>query len=146
MGRSLRTTLSADRGTTQWLATAASGALLVAVVASLPAFAGEPDAAPQEAVSTVVDAGADGGVEAILGEPLEDEVVGGFVEDAATDFGGVIGEPLEDEVLDQSATDYEGVIDKPLEDEALGGVVEDAATDYEGVIGEPLEDEVPTEG
>jgi len=126
MGRSLRTTLSADRGTTQWLATAASGALLVAVVASLPAFAGEPDAAPQEAVSTVVDAGADGGVEAILGQPLEDEVVGGVVEDAATDFEGVIGEPLEDE--------------------ALGGVVEDAATDYEGVIGEPLEDETLSEG
>jgi hypothetical protein len=98
MGRSLRSTFSADHGTTRWLATAASGALLVAVIASLPALADEPAPAPPEAITTVVDARGDAGVEAILGEPLEDEVVDAVVEDAAGGYEGVIGEPLEDEI------------------------------------------------
>ena len=116
MGTSLRTTFSADRGTTHWLATAASGALLMALVATLPALADEPTPAEQEAVTQVVEQEPD----AILGEPLEDEV-GASDRVRSASFEGVIGEPLEDEVVDgaleQSATDYEGIIGEPLEDE-----------------------------
>ena len=78
MGTSLRTTFSADRGTTHWVATAASGALLMALVATLPAVADEPTPAEQE--------------------PLEDEAVDGTLDQSATDYEGVIGEPLEDEI------------------------------------------------
>ena len=113
MGTSLRTVFSADRGTTHWLAAAASGALLMAVVASLPALADEPAPVEQEAISQVLEQEP----EAILGEPLEDEVVDSALDQSATDYEGVIGEPLEDVAVDQSSASFEGVIGEPLEDE-----------------------------
>jgi hypothetical protein len=118
MGRWSRRTFAAERGRTQWLVTAASGALLVAAIASLPALAGEPDAAPEQVVSTSVESGAG----YILGEPLEDVAGQDGLSSAASDYEGVIGEPIEDEVVDASLDaangDYEGIIGEPLEDVA----------------------------
>ena len=141
MGTSLRTTFSADRGTTHWLATAASGALLMALAATLPALANEPAPAEQEADTQVVDQEP----EAILGEPLEGEVVDGALDQSATDYQGVIGEPLEDVAVDQSSASFEGVIGEALEDEVVDGALDQSATDYEGIIGEPVEDEIPAD-
>ncbi len=118
MGTSLRTTFSAESGTTRWVTTAVAGAALMALAATLPALADEPVPAEQDAVVQVVEQEP----EAILGEPLEDEVLDGALDQSGSDFEGVIGEPLEDEVLDgaldQSGSDFEGVIGEPLEDEA----------------------------
>ena len=122
MGRWSRRTFAAERGTTQWLATAASGAVLMAAIASLPAFAGDPDAAPEQVVSTSVESGTD----YILGEPLEDVAGQDGLGSEASDYEGMIGEPIEDEVVDAS--------------------LDAASGDHEGMIGEPIEDEVGAQG
>lgn len=134
MRTSIRALLSGDDGATRWLVGAAGGALLIAGLATLPALADEPvsPTPPASPASPVAgDAVAD---EAIIGEPLEDDLFGDLVEEATDEPG--VGDP-----------GFEGIIGEPLEDDLEGDLEQlDADGDAEGIIGEPLQDEVVDEG